>query len=122
MIERRRREEPRPRVAADPVMAELERLESAALGLRRRERPPVVARAARPEPPRAPMDLLDGQLQTLKAMYADRTKDTVRENFSYVAYRALNLMSASYGNNEFGTTQLAAPERLLDWYMSRQPA
>jgi MinD-like ATPase involved in chromosome partitioning or flagellar assembly len=121
VIERRRREEARPRAAVDPVMAELERLESAALGLRRRERPPVV-RAARVEPPRAPMDLLDGQLQTLKAMYADRTKDTVRENFAYVAYRALNLMSASYGNNEFGTTQLAAPERLLDWYMSRQPA
>ena len=54
VIERRRREEARPRAAAvDPVMAELERLESAALGLRRRERPPVV-RAARPEPPRAP--------------------------------------------------------------------
>lgn len=121
VIERRHRAEGRPRAAVDPVMAELERLESAALGLRRRERP-TVARAAKPEPPRAPMDLLDGQLQTLKAMYADRTKDTVRENFSYVAYRALNLMSASYGNNEFGTTQLAAPERLLDWYMSRQPA
>ena len=122
VIERRHRAETRPRAAAvDPVMVELERLESAALGLRRRERPTVV-RTAKPEPPRAPMDLLDGQLQTLKAMYSDRTKDTVRENFSYVAYRALNLMSASYGNNEFGTTQLAAPERLLDWYMSRQPA
>ena len=121
VIERRHRAETRPRAVVDPVMAELERLESAALGLRRRERP-TVARTAKPEPPRAPMDLLDGQLQTLKAMYSDRTKDTVRENFSYVAYRALNLMSASYGNNEFGTTQLAAPERLLDWYMSRQPA
>lgn len=121
VIERRHRAEARPRATVDPVMAELERLESAALGLRRRERPTVV-RTAKPEPPRAPMDLLDGQLQTLKAMYADRTKDTVRENFSYIAYRALNLMSASYGNNEFGTTQLAAPERLLDWYMSRQPA
>ena len=73
------------------------------------------------EPP-APADLLDGQLQTLKAMYADRTKDTVRENFSYVAYRAMNLMGPSYGANELGTTHLAAPERLLDWYMSRQPA
>jgi MinD-like ATPase involved in chromosome partitioning or flagellar assembly len=121
VIERRHRAEARPRAVVDPVMAELERLESAALGLRRRERP-AVTRTAKPEPPRAPMDLLDGQLQTLKAMYADRTKDTVRENFSYVAYRALNLMSAAYGNNEFGTTQLAAPERLLDWYMSRQPA
>jgi hypothetical protein len=31
-------------------------------------------------------------------------------------------MSPGYGANEFGATQLAAPERLLDWYMSRQPA
>jgi MinD-like ATPase involved in chromosome partitioning or flagellar assembly len=118
----RRREEPKPRAAVDPVMAELERLESAALGLRRRERPRT-ERTRGPEIPRPPAtDILDGQLQTLKAMYSDRTKDTVRENFAYIAYRALNLMSAGYGNNEFGATQLAAPERLLDWYMSRQPA
>jgi MinD-like ATPase involved in chromosome partitioning or flagellar assembly len=121
VLERRRREDPKPRGTVDPVMAELERLESAALGLKRRERPRSErARAEITRP--ASSDLLDGQLQTLKAMFADRTKDTVRENFSYVAYRALNLMSASYGNNEFGATQLAAPERLLDWYMSRQPA
>ncbi|HEV8629997.1 MAG TPA: P-loop NTPase [Thermoanaerobaculia bacterium] len=123
VIERRQRDEPRPRSQVDPVMAELARLESAALGLRRRERPrPEPRRVAEAVPMRPNADLLEGQLQTLKAMYSDRTKDTVRENFSYVAYRAMNLMTASYGPNEFGTTQLAAPERLLDWYMSRQPA
>jgi MinD-like ATPase involved in chromosome partitioning or flagellar assembly len=108
----------------DPIMAELDRLSSSVLGLRRRERPaPAVRRPVQPSGP-APVqaDLLDGQLQTLKAMFSDRTKDTVRENFSYVAYRALNLMSSGYGANEFGCTLLAAPERLLDWYMSRQPA
>jgi len=120
VIERRRREEPRPRVLQDPVMAELERLESAALGLRKRERPHPLRRREDLMAAQPPSDILDGQLQTLKAMYSDRTKDTVRENFSYVAYRALNLMSAAYGQNEFGTTQLAAPERLLEWYMSRQ--
>lgn len=123
VLERRRREEPKPRTTFDPVMAELARLESAALGLRRRERRRDERVRETPIPVRpATDDILDGQLQTLKAMYSERTKDTVRENFSYVAYRALNLMSASYGNNEFGATQLAAPERLLDWYMSRQPA
>jgi MinD-like ATPase involved in chromosome partitioning or flagellar assembly len=121
VIERRHRDEPRPRgVQVDPVMAELERLESAALGLRRKERPRV--ERVRPAAPPPSADLLDGQLQMLKAMFSDRTKDTVRENFSYVAYRALNLMGPGYGPTEFGSTQLAAPERLLDWYMSRQLA
>jgi MinD-like ATPase involved in chromosome partitioning or flagellar assembly len=121
VLERRRSvETPKPTV--DPVMAELDRLSSAALGLRRPARP-AVERRLQPQQPVAPStDLLDGQLQTLKAMYSDRTKDTVRENFSYLAYRAMNLMSAGYGPGEFGTTHLAAPERLLEWYLSRQPA
>jgi MinD-like ATPase involved in chromosome partitioning or flagellar assembly len=123
VLERRKREEPKPRTTFDPVMAELARLESAALGLRRRERSKSDrVRTSETTVRPATDDILDGQLQTLKAMFNERTKDTVRENFSYVTYRALNLMSASYGSNEFGATQLAAPERLLDWYMSRQPA
>ena len=126
VLDRRRPLESAKARGVDPVMAELDRLQSAALGLRRRERReverPVPDRPAKALEPPAPADLLDGQLQTLKAMYADRTKDTVRENFSYVAYRAMNLMGPSYGANELGTTHLAAPERLLDWYMSRQPA
>jgi MinD-like ATPase involved in chromosome partitioning or flagellar assembly len=121
VLERRRpAEAPRPQV--DPIMAELERLQSAALGLKRKERPAGVPRPKAVEPPRPSSDLLEGQLQTLKAMYSDRTKDTVRENFAYVTYRALSLMGPGYGVNELGTTHLAAPERLLDWYMSRQPA
>jgi flagellar biosynthesis protein FlhG len=123
VLDRRRSSEPGKQREVDPIMAELGRLESSVLGLRRRERPPVTQRrrveAVRPP---EPVDLLDGQLQTLKAMFSDRTKDTVRDNFSYVAYRSLSLMGAGYGANEFGTTHLAAPERLLDWYMSRQPA
>ena len=115
MLERRRPPEAAPRPAVDPVMAELERLSSAALGLRRPEPRPFVERRQHVVPaPAPPADLLDGQLQTLKAMYTDRTQDTVRENFSYLAYRAMNLMSAGYGPNEFGATHLAAPERLLE--------
>jgi MinD-like ATPase involved in chromosome partitioning or flagellar assembly len=121
VLDRRRPAEAPKAREVDPVMAELDRLQSAALGLRRKGRP-AGERPKAVEPPRAPADLLDGQLQTLKAMYADRTKDTIRENFSYVVYRAMNLMGPGYGANELGTTHLAAPERLLDWYMSRQPA
>jgi MinD-like ATPase involved in chromosome partitioning or flagellar assembly len=108
----------RPSQPFDPVMDELEKLESSVLGLRRPER----RRTDRPVAVKKTetMDLLDGQLQTLKAMYTDRKQDAVRENFSYIVYRALNLMSSSYGSNELGTTHLASPERLLDWYLSRQ--
>lgn len=120
----RRTPEPAEKKAAsreDAVAAELEALESSVLGLKRRRadvrpKPRQVIERAPPET----HDLLDGQLQTLKAMYSDRKKDTVGENFSYITYRALNLMSAGYGPNEFGLTHLAAPEKLLDWYMSRQ--
>lgn len=107
----------RVKAVVDPIMDELSKLESSVLGLRRPERrrtdrPAVVKRAET-------MDLLDGQLQTLKAMYSDRKQDAVKENFSYITYRVLNLMSKSYGPNELGATSLASPERLLDWYMSR---
>ena len=103
------------------VMAELERLESSFLGLerpaRRKTDRPTTGRSASPR--RETDDLLDGQLQTLKAMYTDHGEDAVRENFSYLVYRALNLMSPSYGTQEFGMARVAATERLLEWYMSR---
>jgi MinD-like ATPase involved in chromosome partitioning or flagellar assembly len=104
---------PRP----DPVMAELARLESSVLGLRRPERRRPAGRVT--PHGEAPRDLLDGQLQTLKAMYSDRRRDTVKENFDYITYRSLSLMGAEYGTNELGATQLAAPERLLEWYLRR---
>jgi MinD-like ATPase involved in chromosome partitioning or flagellar assembly len=106
--------------APDPVLAELEKLESSFLGLKRSERRRPVGRVT--PAPEAPYDLLDGQLQTLKAMYSDRQRDTVGDNFGYIAYRCLNLMGPGYGSNELGTTHLAAPERLLEWYMSRLTA
>lgn len=127
----RRRPEPtqsreRESEGKDPVMAELEELESSMLGVERRRagRSGSRSRSGRsrrsPDPPPETGDLLEGQLQILKAMYSDRKKDTVKENFSYITYRSLNLMTAGYGPNEFGLTRLAAPEQLLEWYMSRQ--
>jgi len=125
VLDRRSHPSPvRAKPKEDPIMLELAQLESSVLGLRRPDR-------RRNNTQRAPIartslsdtdDLLEGQLQTLKAMYGDRTKDTVKENFAYLAYRALNLMSPAYGPQEFGMTHVAAPERLLEWYLDRQMA
>lgn len=118
----RREPERAPRPAVDPVMAELARLESSLLGLGRSERRRPLRPAAATVPVPETADLLDGQLQTLKAMFSDRRQDRVRENFAYITYRALSLMGPGTGPNEFGLTQLAAPEQLLDWFLSRQLA
>jgi MinD-like ATPase involved in chromosome partitioning or flagellar assembly len=117
----------RGRVAPQPVdrvMAELEALASSLHGLRRSapRRPPPAARPApmpNPAPPPA-ADLLSGQLETLRAMFSDRRKDTVRENFAYIVYRALNLMAPPMAPTELGATLLAAPEQVERWFIRRQ--
>ena len=68
----------------------------------------------------APEDLLSGQLSSLRTMYSDRRKDTVRENFAYIVYRALGLMAPHMATTEFGTTSVSTPEQLQKWFMSRQ--
>ncbi len=100
----------------DPVMAELESIEDAVLGLRRRRaRPPSrgfeLTRAN---------DLLAGELRSLEAMYSSRSQDAVHENFAYLAYRALNLMKPQVASAEFGQTALASPAELLDWLLRWQ--
>lgn len=111
----------------DPIMAELELLESSILGLKRRKPAPAPIRAIRPAStglppaldPNDPDSLLSGQLATLKAMYSDRRQDNARENFAYLAYRAMNLMGPSTSPLEFGMTQMSVPERLLNFYLQR---
>lgn len=112
-----------PVVDDDPVMAELARLESAHLGLVRRKRP---AAAAKPSPgfkaakKNNDVDyLLEGQLSMLTAMYTDRKEDRVKENFSYLVYRSLNLMSPPLRPREFGMTRVAPPEQLLDYFLAQ---
>lgn len=110
----------------DPIMAELDALESSLLGLKRRRPapPPVRQRPLSSGLPPAldpndPDSLISGQLSTLKAMYSDRRQDSARENFAYLAYRAMNLMGPSTSPLEFGMTQVAVPERLLNFYLQR---
>lgn len=109
----------------DPIMAELDALESSMLGLRRK--PAAPPRPVRPLStglppaldPNDPDSLIAGQLSTLKAMYSDRRQDGARENFAYLAYRAMNLMGPSNSALELGMTQVAVPERLLNFYLQR---
>lgn len=115
----------RKRVLAepDPVMAELEALASSMLGIARRPKRAAPVAAA-PRPSHAETldagELLDAQLSSLKAMYSDRSQDTVRENFSYLVFRALNLIAPPRAPSEFGQTALAQPDQIQRWFIRRQ--
>ena len=113
---------PRPRAAVggDSVMAEFEALRSAYLGVDRRS-----TKRAAPKPA-DPLDdsvdaLLGEQLGSLRAMFSDRRQDSVRENFSYCVFRALNLMQVPRLPTEFGMTQIAPPQQLVRWLLRRLP-
>ena len=106
----------------DPVLAELESLRSSMLGVDRR----APARAAAPRRPATPEldvagieSLLGEQLESLRAMFADRRHDNVQQNFTYAVFRALNLMEPPRLPTEFGMSRLAPPERLVTWILRR---
>jgi MinD-like ATPase involved in chromosome partitioning or flagellar assembly len=109
----------------DPVLAELESLRSSVLGVDRR----APARLATPKRAQAPTSpeidlagiesLLGEQLESLKAMFADRKQDSVQQNFTYAVFRALNLMEPPRLPTEFGMSRLAPPERLVTWILRR---
>jgi hypothetical protein len=105
----------------DPVLAELESLRSSMLGVERR----APARAAVPKRVTPEVELagieslLGEQLESLKAMFADRRQDSVQQNFTYAVFRALNLMEPPRLPTEFGMTRLAPPERLVTWILRR---
>lgn len=106
----------------DPVLAELESLRSAMLGVDRR----APARVASPKRRTAPEldlasieSLLGEQLESLKAMFADRRQDSVQQNFAYAVFRALNMMEPPRLPTEFGMSRLAPPERLVTWILRR---
>ncbi len=108
--------------AAPPVdraLAELESLQSTYLGLKRA---PTRRAGASPGSRRAhgTDDLLASQLDTLRAMYSDRRKDSVRENFAYIVYRALSLMGPHMAATEFGETAIATPDQIRKWFLGRE--
>jgi MinD-like ATPase involved in chromosome partitioning or flagellar assembly len=119
----RRRPAEAPAPPPDRVMQELDHLESAYLGIKRRPR-----RVSRPPGERrrsawdglGTQDLLDGQLASLRRMFHDRAHDDVRDNFAYIAYRALNLMAPHMGEGELGMRQLMPAEQVASWYLRRQ--
>jgi len=105
----------------DRVAAQLEELESSFLGLKRAA-PARRAPAAQAAPRSAPQadDVLSGQLDSLRVMFNDRRKDTPKDNFLYMVYRALHLMGAHMAPTEFGETSIATPEQLQRWFLRRQ--
>ncbi len=106
----------------DPVLAELESLRSSMLGVDRRApaRSAAPRRAAKPELDVAGIEsLLGEQLESLRAMFADRRQDSVHQNFTYAVFRALNLMEPPRLPTEFGMSRLAPPERLVTWILKR---
>lgn len=119
--------EPRPAAKAAPaarstrdVFAELDSLRSSVLGIDRRAS--QRAATSRATTAAAGVDALLGeQLDSLRTMFSDRRKDSVRENFTYCVFRALNLMQPPRLPTELGMTQLAPPEQLVKWLLRRMP-
>jgi MinD-like ATPase involved in chromosome partitioning or flagellar assembly len=119
--------EGRPAAKAAPVarssrdiFAELDSLRSSVLGIDKKSSPR--ATASRATTAAAGVDALLGeQLDSLRTMFSDRRKDSVRENFTYCVFRALNLMQPPRLPTELGMTQLAPPEQLVKWLLRRMP-
>lgn len=124
----RRGKPPPPPPALDRVANELAAIESAYLPARRgaASGKPSAAPAPRAESAAVEVapaeDALAGQLLALKAMYSGRRDETVRENFTYLVYRALALMGADRSPAEFGQTALASGKELQSWVMAHQRA
>jgi MinD-like ATPase involved in chromosome partitioning or flagellar assembly len=112
---------PRPR-AADPHLAELEALRTAALGLGRRPSERIARQRTATAGPAGVESLLDEQLDRLRTMFSGDGGGDVRQNLSYCVARALALMQPPRLPTEFGMTQLAPPEQLVRWLMRRMPS
>ena len=109
------------RDSADAALAELEALRSAYLGVDRRTARRAPPKAAETPAPASVDALLGEQLDTLRAMFTDRKQDSVRENFTYCVFRALNLMNPPRLPTELGMTQIAQPQQLVRWLLRRLP-
>lgn len=108
----------------DSILAELESMRSAALGIDRRSNQRIAAAKAAGATPlsgSAMESLLGEQLDSLKTMFDDRRKDSARENFSYCVFRALNLMQAPRLKTEFGMSQIVSGDLLVRWLLKRLP-
>jgi MinD-like ATPase involved in chromosome partitioning or flagellar assembly len=88
-----RREGPAPAARADAVSRELQRLAAEYLGAKPSSPRPPQERRAAPRAP-SPARYLDAQLDTLRRMSEGMGGAGYRDNFDYIAYRTLHLMSS----------------------------
>lgn len=104
--------------AVDPVLAELAELESAVLGLPA-PRPPAVRNAWRDE-----IRSIDGnaplqrQLEILNHMYRTGGQMRVRDNFAYIAHRAVHVIRTLPADT-FGQSRLFTPLEMFQQLFSR---
>ncbi len=102
------REERAP-AKVDAAAAEIEKLASQYLSARpapaRKTKPAPPALSNAPVQPASAVGYLDGQLEMLRRMQDDLKGVTYRENFHYVAFRALHVMHSRLPG-DFGTTRL----------------
>jgi MinD-like ATPase involved in chromosome partitioning or flagellar assembly len=106
-------EEPKPSPARDRVAEQLRRLAAEYLGARPGPHRPTVERPeATAQPPAAPRpSYLDAQLEALRRMSEGLEGTDFRDNFAYIAYRTLHLMS-SRRISDFGDTRIVKAEEL----------
>jgi MinD-like ATPase involved in chromosome partitioning or flagellar assembly len=105
-------EEPKTSPARDRVGEELRRLAAEYLGARTGPRRPTVEAREAPQPSTAArQSYLDAQLDTLRRMSEALEGADFRDNFAYIAYRTLHLMS-SRRISDFGDTRIFKAEEL----------
>ena len=93
-------EERAPAAKKESAMAELQKLASQYMGIKPGA-PRPVPNPFKPDP----KIYLDSQLQILRNMYEDMKGVNFRENFKYLAYRSLHIMSSRRAS-DFGDTRI----------------
>ena len=107
-------EKPAAAARKDNAAAELQKLAAQYMGVK-----PGAPRPA-PNPFRPdPKIYLDNQLQILKNMYDDMKGTNYRENFKYLAYRSLHVMSSRRAS-DFGDTRIFKQAEMAQ-ALSRRP-
>jgi hypothetical protein len=107
------REEVKPSPSRDRVGEELKRLAAEYLGTRMAPPRPALDRSEPSALPANPerQSYLDAQLDTLRRMSEGLQGTDYRDNFAYIAYRTLHLMSSRQAS-DFGDTRLFKAEEL----------
>jgi len=103
-----------PAAKKDNATAELQKLAAQYMGIKPGA-PKAVPNPFKPDP----KIYLDSQLQILKNMYDDMKGANYRENFKYLAYRSLHIMSSRRAS-DFGDTRIFKQAEMAQ-ALSRRP-